>query len=141
MKREIKFRAWNKKQKKMFQVERIDFDFDTGNRIETVDIIPENPQDDHPSRSIHSVELMQFTGLKDRFGNEIYEGDIINGYGGAEWNGCYEFDLWGVIKYMGAGFFLSQNNDEERYNLTHLYENMEIEVKANIYENPKFLED
>ena len=59
MKREIKFRAWDKENKKMAQVSRIDFG--PGGIKYLVD---------------DSV-LLEYTGLHDKNGREIYEGDIL----------------------------------------------------------------
>ncbi|KIC96990.1 hypothetical protein LaR308_11940 [Lacticaseibacillus rhamnosus] len=59
MKREIKFRAWDKENKKMAQVSRIDFG--PGGIKYLVD---------------DSV-LLEYTGLTDMNGREIYEGDIL----------------------------------------------------------------
>ena len=59
MKREIKFRAWDKENKKMAQVSRIDFG--PGGIKYLVD---------------DSV-LLEYTGLHDKNGREIYEGDLF----------------------------------------------------------------
>ena len=72
MNREIKFRAWNKNLKKMFKIGQITLEKGTWNF---------KPNDrDFIGMSIPyqpSFVLMQYTGLHDKNGKEIYEGDII----------------------------------------------------------------
>lgn len=82
------------------------------------------------------IESQQFTGLLDRNGKEIYEGDIVRKDG---W--IYEI-RWS--KY-GAGFDLATKNDswpkqEDGYAYhSGLYDTEIIEVIGNIYDNPELV--
>ena len=72
MNREIKFRAWHKDLKKMFKIGQITLEkgtwnFEPNDRDFVGMSIPYQP----------SFVLMQYTGLHDKNGKEIYEGDII----------------------------------------------------------------
>ena len=73
--RVIKFRAWDEENKVMYPVDRVAFDAPHGTWINN-----------------HGYHLLlQFTGLKDRNGKEIYESDILkhfayNHQGLMEWN-------------------------------------------------------
>lgn len=115
MKREIKFRVWDKREKEM-------------SHFDEVRILPGETMLYEIFEEDENIVFMQYTGLKDKNGKEIYEGDIIIKYFSA--------------KSKTAPYIVEMPNlfldyyDEE----TVLY-NCEYEVIGNIYENPELLEE
>lgn len=123
----IKFRVWDKEENKMHKVKTIEFSR-RGARIIHLAEVNSNGKGDH-KRWHSSVELMQSTGLKDKNGTEIYEGDIIKN----------PYDEIYTVKWFDAAFYL-----EEKYNggfdYFELYSGDNKKVIGNIYENPELLE-
>ncbi|EHR4273034.1 hypothetical protein KUD13_002574 [Listeria monocytogenes] len=77
--------------------------------------------------SFDDVVLMQYTGLKDKYGKKIFEGDIC----WEEHNECY-----GVVKFEDAKFlYLWENIAEDLWEVAD-----SIEIYGNIHENPELLE-
>ncbi|MES5890783.1 YopX family protein [Lacticaseibacillus paracasei] len=117
MKREIKFRAWDKENKKMAQVSRIDFG--PGGIKYLVD---------------DSV-LLEYTGLHDKNGREIYEGDIVRT--GDDNVGDPAPMIGKVI--MQDGSWLIEN--EEKQEAIDLFSEITSrEVIGNIFEDKQLLE-
>jgi len=80
--------------------------------------------------------LMQYTGLKDKNGKEIYEGDIVHVtdffHGDAK---VYK----GVVKFVG-GYYQIEGQDIRNAPLGWIISSDDLEVIGNIYENPELLE-
>ena len=86
------------------------------------------------------IELMQYTGLKDKNGTEIYEGDIlrVEHYrdSKSKMNYIYKLVVW--REDIAQWYFLS--SDGESQNQLHvLLGSSECDVIGNIHENPELL--
>lgn len=107
--REIKFRAWDKKGNKMWEWEEIKDKVNLGKIF---------------SSDWENWKSMQYTGLKDKNGVEIYEGDIVK-----YWAPQYKPDIISVIKFdKKTGGWEGFIGDTKEY-----------KIIGNIYENPELL--
>ena len=124
--REIKFRAWDKENKIMIDHFYL---FD--------DIFTSNGQLAMYSRKEDWV-IMQYTGLNDRNGVEIYEGDILN-FDIQDHNGNDNIYTLPVEYYVDT--FMCFDKDTDAYfSIGEIKANdEELEVIGNIYENPELL--
>jgi len=127
--REIKFRAWVKDRKAIFEVISIDY------VSKKVTYIVErtghllNIRHD----KFNDVELMQYTGIKDKDNKEIYEGDIL-------------FESFGEryykVVFENGSFRAEFKGDFEEYSFDLIdVVAQSCEVIGNIHENSKLMED
>ena len=151
--RDIKFKAWHKLEDKMCEVEVINLDkgaflvgvLTTENTILDDGKFEIEAPDNGRFCDFAEFELLQFTGLLDKNGIEIYKGDILDL--GQTVNGVNEFIV--VWDYMRIGWSIEYN---AKMNMPRNYEydvisffkideatGEGVEVIGNIYENPELL--
>ena len=123
MSREIKFRAWLKEERKMVNVETL---FIGINRL----CFGNSKTEDLFFRDFEEVELMQYTGLKDKNGKEIYEGDIYH---------VGDKNIRYLVVWFDSGFEGKQLRSTSYAGLKSWAK--DIEILGNIYENPELLEE
>ena len=124
--RDIKFRVWHKGKKIISEVFGID--------ILHKEIFFSNGDVDYCEISdFKYIELMEYTGLKDKNNKEIYEGDIL-------------FESFGEKYYKVVfenGSFRAEfevDFEEHSFDLIDVVA-QNCEVVGNIYENPELMEE
>jgi uncharacterized phage protein (TIGR01671 family) len=119
--REIKFRAWYGN--KMWSVSSIRFDEGKVYLSETDDLSP----DTYAKINDKELKLMQYIGLKDRNGKEIYEGDILGNEeissGVVEWNNSMSQFRVASISNGSKIFALLEIELEYNWVIGNIYEN------------------
>lgn len=151
-KRVIKFRAWSKILKLMTYDLKI-FGINTSS-IGVTD--PKDPKYIYLNEAIcnyqNMFDLMQFVGRTDKYGREIYEGDIVKWkypcddfhesdyiYGIVEWD---EMNCQFNVKQLTEGFYECGNGSKEKlkfYGDRRNFEFGDLQVVGNIYKSPDFI--
>ena len=120
--REIKFRVWCNERKEMLQIQRHSFKTNKsmpyGWNLEYV-----------------FDDIMQYTGILDFNGVEVYEGDIIKLIEDRNRDDIFEPFIAGQVKFRNGSFYIT-DGAISRFR----WEDYVVEVVGNIYENPELLE-
>lgn len=118
MNRDIKFRAWGKEEKIMQEniQDRSDFKYFLNNK---------------------NIEVMQYSGITDVTGKEIYEGDIVEFYNDVDYT--LHPGIAKIVFDLGAFQMVNEKYGTEYLGNMDIY-GMDIRVAGNIFENPELLE-
>ncbi|PDZ49756.1 hypothetical protein CON07_20010 [Bacillus sp. AFS094611] len=128
----IMYRAWDNVKDKMYSVgeeDDISFGFES-NGIVAYDLT-EAEEEFH---TLHHLQYMQYTGLKDKNGDEIFVGDVVDT--------IYNGELFtGVVVYDESELGFKATNGKENYGSSFQYLPCceEVEIIGNIHENPELL--
>ena len=119
-----RYRAWDKEFKEMVQVDALVFD------EQIIKVTYKNGN--VAKEDLKNYILMQSTGLTDKNGKEIFEGDVVkmakNVYSEPT---CYE-----VVRHRGGAYRL----DSKQYGCELWLRHTDCEIAGNIYKNPELLE-
>jgi uncharacterized phage protein (TIGR01671 family) len=137
----IKFRAWDKHSKYMYSPEEIESIGNHDDEYERLINLTNNGQfhhlGGHYARPLDTVELMQFTGFKDKNSKEIYEGDIIQDINKEDvsyivvWNP--NDGMWSLVTNI------KQKPSTIKWDNDLCLWNGDSEVIGNVFENPELI--
>jgi len=132
MNRPIKFRVWDKRETKGMSTQNMLYDAQLHHFWQ--DFV------DYPG-----YELMQYTGLNDSKGKEIYEGDIVKEHHFEDWGDKIGYEYIGIVVYkeysddiLYAGYkTIPAKNQNTKFRGNAIQS--DCEVIGNIFENPELL--
>lgn len=143
MKDRFKFRIWDKPTSKMFYDVCLGY-IKAPMFSDWVCVDTPDGQISYTGDRLKDIEIMQCTGLKDKNGKLIYEGDILRVTGSQDTSG------YGIVEYLQAGCQFCVNGYLDNPSLYFprrkgefyqaLQEWLCTEIIGNIYENPELLE-
>lgn len=132
--REIKFRAWDK------ELNRMIFQHDMNGTLENKEYLFSLNKDnvellyydkDYSAYVKHEAEIMQYTGIKDKNGKEIYEGDVVR----------FRNKYISKVEHLNTQGFMIRFKLAGIYHCINIFSTYsDIEIIGNIYENEDLLE-
>lgn len=134
--RTIKFRVWDKVNKKMINLRPMEATISIGSHLcFGCEEWGHNYEDEFIDENF---ELIQFTGLKDKNGKEIYERDIL-----APMSNDFQPKYKGnwIVDFEGGTYIAKCKDGKESHWLPYWSYDIyaEVEIIGNIYENPELL--
>lgn len=136
--RPIKFRAWDTAHKKMWSAEEMGEDQLTI-AVDGSGFINVHGDDKRLSSFLKHLVPLQFTGLLDKNGKEIYEGDIVRD----SVDSNAEEIVFDKTKWVRSGIswkrFMTRDGDPYTTDLWEYTARKELEVIGNIHENPELI--
>ena len=138
--REIKFRAWDDKAKKYLKVCRMGF-----NGFSHDFWSPSPVSCDARQADTTRYIFEQYTGLKDKNGREIYEGDIYfatyRAGGAGSIRGQRQERIKHAVEWSDRGSWRGKIIGDRRYNCCHPHNELgeSVEIIGNIHKNPELL--
>ena len=137
--REIKFRAWDKSKRRMWW--NVQDAYDTLGNHDTEDYRGKKEQEFYPSSFGHALGdlnliVMQYTGLNDKNGKEIYEGDVV------EWDHIANDGdkRWHSPVTLGNIPHEEEGTDQWGWIASDCFIDSQCIVIGNVHENPELLE-
>lgn len=123
-----KFRAWHNELGRMMSIKNMWFQDSCLEELELNDSV----MNDYITTYPDEIKLMQSTGLLDKNGREIFEGDIVK----MAKDVYSDLTYYEIVRHRGGGYRLESNQHGCELWLRHT----NCEVIGNIYENPELLE-